>query len=268
MIDIEPHHVSLGKLINLHDIATRENGGLRKKEGKKAIHKLSKRLVTLQELLYVEKKNSLLVIFQAMDAGGKDSTTRRVFSPLDPTGIRVKSFKTPTQREQHQDFLWRIHQHAPRKGHISIFNRSQYEDVVTARIKETQPPGIFQARYEHINAFERLLANEGTVVLKFFLHISKDYQKKRLQRRLERPDKHWKFTPSDLNDRKHWDHYMQSYSEAIEHCSTSHAPWYIVPGERRWYRDLIVLQAIVSALESLQMSYPKADFDASTIEII
>jgi len=254
MIDIEPYHISPGSLIELQDIATRENGGLSKKEGKKAIHALSKRLVTLQELLYAQKKNSLLVIFQAMDAGGKDSTTRRVFSKLDPSGIKVKSFKKPTQREQLQDFLWRIHQHAPRKGHISVFNRSQYEDVVAARVREIHPPAIWQGRFEHINTFERLMTSEGTVVLKFFLHISKDYQKERLQRRLDRPDKHWKFEPSDLKDRERWGDFMQAYSEAIERCSSNDAPWYVVPAERRWYRDLIVLQTIVNALESQQMS--------------
>jgi PPK2 family polyphosphate:nucleotide phosphotransferase len=267
MTDTEPYHIAPRRLVDLHDYSTRENGGLKKKEGKKAIHKLSKKLVNLQELLYAQKKNSLLVIFQAMDAGGKDSTTRRVFSPLDPSGIQVKSFKSPTQREQLQDFLWRIHQHAPRKGYISIFNRSQYEDVVAASVRELEAPTILQGRFEHINAFERLLASDGTVVLKFFLHISKDYQKERLQRRLEKPDKHWKFAPSDLADRERWDDYMQAYSEAIERCSTNDAPWYVVPAERRWYRDLIVLQTVVDALESLQMSYPEPDFDPSSIEI-
>jgi len=267
MIDVEPYHISPGSLVQLQDVSTRENGGLTKEEGKKAVDKLSKRLVSLQELLYAEKKNSLLVIFQALDAGGKDSTTRRVFRRLDPSGIKVKSFKAPTQREKHQDFMWRIHHHTPRKGHISIFNRSQYEDVVAARVRKLQPASVWQGRFEHINAFERLLTSEGTVVLKFFLHISKDYQKERLQRRLERPDKHWKFAPSDLKDREHWDDYMQAYSEAIEHCSSSNAPWFVVPAERRWYRDLVVLQTIVNALEALQMSYPKADFDASAIEL-
>lgn len=253
--------------VDLNCIATRENGGLSKKAGKKAIDKLSKRLVNLQELLYAEKKQSLLIVFQAMDAGGKDSTTRRVFWRLDPSGIKVKSFKAPTRREHLQDFLWRIHQNTPRKGHISIFNRSQYEDVVAARVRELQPQSLWQGRFEHINAFERLLTSEGTVVLKFFLHISKDYQKERLQRRLDRPDKHWKFAPSDLKDREHWDNYMQAYSEAIEHCSNSNAPWYIVPAERRWYRDLVVLQTIVNALDSLHMNYPKANFVASDIKI-
>ncbi|NVK56614.1 MAG: polyphosphate kinase 2 family protein [Alteromonadaceae bacterium] len=268
MIDVEPYRISPGSVVELQDISTREKGGLSKKQGKKAVKKLSKRLVELQELLYAESKHSLLIIFQAMDAGGKDSTTRRVFWRLDPSGIKVKSFKAPTQREQRQDFLWRIHHHAPRSGHIAIFNRSQYEDVVAARVRGLQTSNVCQNRFEHINAFERLLVSEGTVVLKFFLHISKDYQKERLQRRLDRPDKHWKFAPSDVKDREHWDAFMQAYSEAIEHCSGSDTPWYVVPAERRWYRDLVVLQATVNALESLNMSYPKADFNPEDIEIV
>lgn len=268
MLDVEPYHISPGNLVALQDMSTREKGGLSKKQGKKAVNTLSKRLVDLQELLYAEKKHSLLVIFQAMDAGGKDSTTRRVFWRLNPSGFNVKSFKAPTQREKRQDFLWRIHHHAPRSGHIAIFNRSHYEDVVAVRVRGLTSSVVCQSRFEHINAFERLLVSEGTVVLKFFLHISKDYQKERLERRLERPDKHWKFEPSDLKDREHWDQYMQAYSDAIEHCSSSDAPWYVVPAERRWYRDLVVLQTVVNALESLNMSYPKADFSASDIEIV
>jgi PPK2 family polyphosphate:nucleotide phosphotransferase len=267
MIDTEPYRISPKSIIDLRNISTRENGGLQKKQGKKAVHELTKRLVSLQELLYAQRKKSLLVIFQAMDAGGKDSTTRRVFRQLNPSSVRVKSFKTPSEREQLQDFLWRIHQHAPRKGYISIFNRSQYEDVVAVRVRELQSPAIWQGRFEHINAFEQLLTSEGTIVLKFFLHISKRYQKERLQRRLDRPDKHWKFSPSDLDDRERWDDYMAAYSETIEKCTSQNAPWYVVPSERRWYRDLLVLQTVVNALESLHMSYPKPDFDPSTIEI-
>ncbi len=267
MINIEPYQISPGSSVKLQDIPTRENGGLTKKEGKKTVKTLSKRLVDLQELLYAKKKNSLLVVFQAMDAGGKDSTTRRVFWRLDPSGIHVKSFKAPTQREKRQDFLWRIHQHTPRNGHICVFNRSHYEDVVAARVRKIQPSFVCQNRFEHINSFERLLTSEGTIVLKFFLHISKGYQKERLQRRLNRPDKHWKFEQSDLKDRDNWDDYMHAYSSAIEHCSSTYAPWFIVPAERRWYRDLVVLQTIVKALDSLQMNFPKPNFDKSDIEI-
>jgi PPK2 family polyphosphate:nucleotide phosphotransferase len=267
MIDTEPYRIAPGSVIDLRETPTRDDGGLDKKEGKTAVKKLSKRLVDLQELLYARQARGLLVIFQAMDAGGKDSTTLRVFRKLNPAGMRVKSFKAPSDRERLQDFLWRIHQHTPRRGYIAIFNRSQYEDVVAVRVRQLVPPEVWQRRFEHINAFERLLADEGTTVLKFFLHISESYQKERLQRRVERPDKHWKFDPSDLDDRRRWDQFMQAYSEAIERCSTDPAPWYVVPAERRWFRDLVVIQTVVDKLDSLRMSYPEADFDPAKIEI-
>jgi PPK2 family polyphosphate:nucleotide phosphotransferase len=238
-----------------------------KKEGKKAVKKLSKRLIDLQELLYARQARGLLVIFQAMDAGGKDSTTRRAFRKLNPAGVRVKSFKSPSNREKLHDFLWRIHQHTPRRGYIAIFNRSQYEDVVVVRVRQLAPPEVWQRRFDHINAFEQLLTEEGTIVLKFFLHISKGYQEERLQRRLDRPDKRWKFDPDDLDDRCRWDQFMQAYSEAIERCSTDAAPWYVVPAERRWFRDLVVMQTVVDRLESLRMSYPEPDYDPGRIEI-
>ncbi len=267
MLDTEPFRVVPGSVLDLRERPTRDDGGLSKKEGKKAVKKLSKRLIDLQELLYARQARGLLVVFQAMDAGGKDSTTRRVFRKLNPSGIRVKSFKSPTERERLHDFLWRIHQHTPRRGYIAILNRSQYEDVVAVRVRQLAPPEVWKSRFGHINAFERLLAEEGTIVLKFFLHISKSYQEERLQRRLDRPDKHWKFDPSDLDDRRRWDQFMQAYSEAIQRCSTDAAPWYVVPAERRWFRDLVVMQTLVDRLESLQMSYPEPDFDPSAVKI-
>ncbi|MFO7901030.1 MAG: polyphosphate kinase 2 family protein [Pirellulaceae bacterium] len=267
MLDTKPYRVAPGSAVDLRERSTRDDGGFGKKEGKKAVKKLSKRLIELQELLYARQARGLLVIFQAMDAGGKDSTTRRVFRKLNPAGVRVKSFKSPSQRERLHDFLWRIHQHTPRRGYIAIFNRSQYEDVVAVRVRQLAPPEAWQGRFEHINAFERLLADGGTIVLKFFLHISKDYQKERLQRRLDRPDKHWKFDPGDLDDRRRWDQFTEAYSEAIQRCSTDHAPWYVVPAERRWFRDLVVMQTIVDKLQSLRMSYPEPDFNPATIEI-
>ncbi len=209
-IDTRPYYIAPGSLVDLRKLPTRDDGGLDKKEGKDAVHELSKRLIDLQELLYARQSRGLLVVFQAMDAGGKDSTTRRVFRKLNPASVRGKSFKSPSQRERLHDFLWRIHQHAPRKGYIAVFNRSQYEDVVAVRVRGLQPPEVWQSRFEHINAFERLLVSEGTVVLKFYLHISKDYQKERLQRRLDRPDKHWKFDPGDLDDRQQWGDYMEA----------------------------------------------------------
>ena len=220
MIDVERYRIVPGSAVDLHDRSTREDGGLEKEAGKRANARLSERLLDLQELLYARQSRGLLVIFQAMDAGGKDSTTRRVFRNLNPAGVRVKSFKAPSQREQLQDFLWRIHAHTPRRGYIAIFNRSHYEDVVAVRVRELQPPEVWSRRFDHINAFESMLAAEGTIVLKFFLHISKAYQKKRLQRRLDRPDKHWKFDPGDLDDRQRWDRFMVAYGEAIARCST------------------------------------------------
>lgn len=267
MIDVQPYRIPAGSALDLREIPTREDGGISKKDGKKALKQLSKRLVDLQELLYARKERGLLVIFQAMDAGGKDSTTRHVFRKLDPAGVRVKSFKQPSQRERRHDFLWRIHMHTPRRGYMAIFNRSHYEDVVAVRVRQLQPPEAWQDRFEHINAFERLLASERTIVLKFFLHISKQYQKERLQRRLDRTDKHWKFNPKDLVDRDRWDQFMQAYSEAIRRCSTAAAPWHVVPAERRWYRDLVVMQTVVDRLESLRMSYPEPDFDPADVEI-
>lgn len=267
MIDVEPYHIAPGTRLDLRERATRDDGGLKKKDGKRALKKLSARLMELQELLYARSLRGLLVIFQAMDAGGKDSTTRRVFRKLDPTGIRVKSFKSPSDRELLHDFLWRIHTHTPRRGFISIFNRSHYEDVVAVRVRKLVEPEVWQSRFEHINAFERLLTDEHTIVLKFFLHISKSYQKERLVRRLERSDKIWKFNPGDLDDRKRWDQFQDAYGEAISRCSTADAPWYVVPAERRWFRDLIVMQTVVDRLEELQMTYPEPDFNADEIKI-
>jgi PPK2 family polyphosphate:nucleotide phosphotransferase len=177
------------------------------------------------------------------------------------------SFKAPNDVELGHDFLWRIHQNTPRRGHITVFNRSHYEDVLIVRVKQLVPEKRWQARYDHINAFEELLHDEGTVVLKFFLHISKDYQKDRLQRRLERPDKRWKFNPTDLVERARWADYQQAYADALSRCSTRHAPWYVVPAEKRWFRNLLVLRVIVDTLEDLKMAYPKVDFDPGRIVI-
>lgn len=267
MIDVQKYRIVPGAAIDLRETSAREDGGISKKKGKKALKKLSKRLAELQELLYARQERGLLVIFQAMDAGGKDSTTRRVFRKLDPAGVRVKSFSQPTPRERSHDFLWRIHAHTPRRGYLAIFNRSHYEDVVAVRVRELQPPDVWQGRFEHINAFERLLASEHTIILKFFLHVSKQYQKERLERRLTRPDKRWKFHPKDLDDRERWDEFINAYSEAICRCTTAAAPWHVVPAERRWFRDLVVMQTVVDKLQSLEMSYPEPDFDPAAVEI-
>lgn len=238
------------------------------KEAAKAMTKLErKRIRELQERLYAEHEQSLLVIFQATDTGGKDSTTRRVFKGVNPQGVRVWSFKAPSEEELDRDFLWRIHQHTPAKGMINIFNRSQYEDVLVVRVKKLVPDQVWQGRYELINHFEQLLAENGTRILKFFLNISKDEQKARLQDRLDEPEKHWKFNSGDLAERELWDDYQEAYEAAIRQTSTERAPWYAVPANHKWYRDLVVARAIRRTLEEMNPQFPPPEegLDAITI---
>jgi PPK2 family polyphosphate:nucleotide phosphotransferase len=221
----------------------------------------------LQEVLYAESKQAVLAVFQAMDTGGKDSTIRQVFGPLNPQGVRVSSFKAPTDLELSHDFLWRIHRECPGHGMMRVFNRSHYEDVLIVKVKGWAKPKVIRQRYEQINAFEQLLSETGTNLVKFYLHISKDYQKQRLQRRLDRPDKHWKFNPADLKERALWDDYRKAYETAMRRCSTDHAPWYIIPAERRWYRSLVVTQVMVELMESMKLRYPEPTFEVSDIVI-
>ncbi len=263
----DAHLVKPGKPAGLAQRPTRDDGGLCKRDGRRQLKKLIKRLDQLQELMYAESKHAMLVVFQAIDAGGKDSTIRTVLGPLNPQGVRVASFKQPSMLERAHGFLWRIHQQCPPRGHIGVFNRSHYEDVLVVRVRQLAEPAVWRKRFDHINAFEKLLSDEGTVVVKFLLHISRDYQRKRLQRRLDRPDKHWKFDPSDLAERSRWDAYQQAFDEALTRCSTPWAPWYIVPAERRWYRNLIVAGVLVEHLEALNMQYPQPRIDPATIRI-
>jgi len=267
MIDTDPYLVAPGSTVNLTEFATRYEGDLERDKAEKQFKKLRKRLQDLQEKLYAEGERSVLLVFQAMDAAGKDSTIRKVIGPLNPAGVRVTSFKAPTPRDLRHDFLWRIHRHAPEHGYIRVFNRSHYEDVLIARVKGLVPRPVWEQRYDHINAFERLMADEGTVIRKFFLHISRDYQKQRLQRRLDRPDKHWKFNVADLAERKRWDDYQAAYEAALSRCSFEHAPWYVVPAERRWYRNLLVASVLVQTLEDMDLKLPPVDFDPEKITI-
>ena len=226
---------------------------------------LKKRLDNLQELLYAEGKHKFLIVLQAMDTAGKDGTIRSVFSGINPQGVDVVRFKAPTLEELSHDFLWRVHKRTPEKGMITIFNRSHYEDVVIVKVHKLVSDQIIQHRYGHINEFERMLSNEGVMVLKFFFHISKEEQKMRLQDRLNDPKKHWKFALGDLHERKSWAKYMAAYEQAIERTSTSYAPWLIVPANKKWYRNLVVAQCIVDHLEHLKMHYPKMSIDPKTI---
>jgi PPK2 family polyphosphate:nucleotide phosphotransferase len=265
--DTAPYRVKPGKSFHLGKRETYVDGGLEKEDGKDAFAALSHRLVELQENLYAEQSRALLVVMQAMDAGGKDSTLKAVFGPIDPAGCKVKSFKKPNDEELAHDYLWRVHHYAPKRGYIGVFNRSHYEDAVTVAVKNLAPKKVWSKRVGHINDFERMLTDEGTVIVKFFLHISKDYQKERLQRRLDRPDKHWKFNVADLEERARWEKYQDRYSEVMRETSHDHATWYVIPSERRWFRNLLVTKVLVDKLEELDPKPPKADFDPASIVI-
>ncbi len=266
-MEFDAYRVKPGSKVDLSQFKTRDDGGMKKDEAVDETRDLTRRLQKLQELMYAEGKHALLVVLQAMDAAGKDSTIRRVFGPVNPQGCKVASFKAPNSVELMHDFLWRIHQNTPRKGNIGVFNRSHYEDVLIVRVKELVDDAVWRPRFEHIRHFERMLHDEGTKVVKFFLHISKDYQKERLQRRLDRPDKHWKFNPDDLAERARWHKYQEAYEEALGECSTDESPWYVIPAERRWFRNWLVSAILVQTLESLDMRYPEPTFDASEITI-
>lgn len=230
------------------------------KDAAKALVRMQrKRIRALQERLYAEGAQSLLIVFQATDTGGKDSTIRRVLQGVNAAGVRVHSFKQPSAEELDHDFMWRYHDHAPRRGMIAIFNRSHYEDVLVVRVKDLVPADVWKRRYDHINDFEQLLTESGTRVVKFFLNISKDEQKERLQDRLDDPEKHWKFSTGDLEERERWDDYQVAFEDAIRRCATPEAPWYVVPANRKWYRDLVVSTAVAETLESMNPQFPPAE---------
>lgn len=238
-----------------------------KKKGKAVLPKLNAQLEALQELLYAEGKHKVLIVLQAMDSGGKDGTIRHVFDGVNPQGVKVASFKKPTPEELAHDYLWRIHKQTPGSGEIMIFNRSHYEDVLVVRVHNLVPPETWGRRYDHINAFEKLLADEGTTILKFYLHIDKDEQKERLQARLDEPEKNWKFAKADLAERARWDDYQHAYEEMLSKTSTAWAPWYIVPANRKWYRNLVISKVIIDTLEGLNMSFPAAEEGLADIVI-
>lgn len=243
------------------------DGGLDKREAQEAQAELVARLSALQDMLYAQGKQSLLVIFQAMDAAGKDSTIKRVFGEVNPLGVQVTPFKQPSPAELAHDFLWRVHPHMPGKGMIAVFNRSHYEDVLVVRVNSLVPEAAWRRRYDHINAFERLLTDEGTHIIKFFLNISRAEQKKRLQDRLTDPSKQWKFSHGDLPVRAQWDAYMAAYQEAIARCSAPQAPWIVVPANNKWMRDYVVTRALVELLETMNPAYPPPEAGLDTVVI-
>lgn len=255
--DYPRYRVEPGDNISLTDIDPNACEDYRREQDVAAeLEHQQKRLQKLQARLYAEQQRSLLVVLQAMDTGGKDGTIKHVFRGVNPQGCQVWSFKHPSREESSHDFLWRYHQRTPPQGMIHIFNRSHYEDVLIVRVKDLVPEEIWRQRYHIINEFEHMLTLSGTTVLKFFLHISKDEQKKRLERRLQDPDKRWKFSVSDIEERKYWDDYQRAFEDAINNCSTNYAPWYVVPANKKWYRNLVIARAIADTLEAMNPQYP------------
>lgn len=228
---------------------------------------LQDQLQELQKILYAQNKHRILVVMQAMDTGGKDGCIKHVFSHIDPQGIHVRSFKKPSEEELSHDFLWRVHSKVPHRGQLVIFNRSHYEDIIAVRVKKLYPDEVWKRRQRHVIEFERMLAEEGTTIVKIFLHISKEEQKRRLETRLENPGKHWKFNPDDLADRARWDDFMAAYEDVMAKTSTSFAPWFIVPADRKWYRNLCVARIMLDTMKKLDMKLPKIDWDPGAITI-
>ncbi len=259
--------VEPGTRVSLADHDPEDTSGMKKKEAKKELDDRRKKLTKLQQLLYATKQYALLVILQGMDTSGKDGTIKHVMSAFNPQGVQVTSFKQPTPDELAHDFLWRIHKATPAKGMVGIFNRSQYEDVLIVRVEELVPDPVWQRRYEAINQFEEILSESGVIIVKFFLHISKDEQRKRLQDRLEEQDSHWKFQVGDLGARAKWDKYRAAYEDVLSKCSTKHAPWYIVPANKKWYRNLVISRVLQNRLEALNLEWPPLEPDAEGLVI-
>jgi PPK2 family polyphosphate:nucleotide phosphotransferase len=252
-----PHTVRPGHKVRLGKIPADDTGKFKDKDhARDASEKNLARLTALQQVLYAEGKRSVLVVLQAMDTGGKDGTIRHVFTGVNPAGCSVVSFKVPSADELAHDYLWRIHRATPARGMITIFNRSHYESVLIERVHKLVPEQTWKRRYDHINAFEKLLSDEGTTILKFFLHISKGEQMKRLRARLDDPQKNWKFNEGDLAERKLWGNYQAAYEDALTKCSTDHAPWHIIPADHKWYRNWAIGDTIVRTLERMKLKYP------------
>ena len=267
---IEKYRISKKGKIKLSDYATNDKslfgeGG--KEDSYPFLDQLRDELHSLQTLLYAENKKRVLVVIQAMDTGGKDGCVKSVFSRVDPQGIHVESFKKPSEDELAYDYLRRMHAKVPSDGQIVVFNRSHYEDIIAVRVKNIFPKSVWKPRYRHIVEFERMLAEEGTTIIKLYLHISKEEQRKRLQARLDDPAKHWKFNPDDLKDRAKWDDFMEVYEDVIEKTGTEFAPWHIIPADRKWYRNLVVARIMVDTLKGLDMKFPISDWLAEDVTI-
>jgi PPK2 family polyphosphate:nucleotide phosphotransferase len=236
-----------------------------RKRDDKAHQKTLDRLRELQHLLYADKRYSLLIVLQGLDAAGKDGTIRHVMSGVNPQGCDVTSFKAPSTEELARDFLWRVHKAVPPRGNIGIFNRSHYEDVLIVRVHELVAKSVWRSRYRQINDLERMLTENGVTILKFFLHISREEQKKRFEARIHDSSRNWKLSLPDFEERQHWDNYTEAYEEALHNCSTKEAPWYVIPANRKWFRNYLVAELVVRALDNMRLKYPAPSVDISQV---
>jgi PPK2 family polyphosphate:nucleotide phosphotransferase len=264
---VEQLRIAPGARVRLSDEHADRTFGWEREQAELALKDNRERLEKLQYKQYADGRFAVLAVLQAMDGGGKDGTIRHVFTAFNPQGCRVVSFKAPTSEELKRDYLWRVHNHVPQRGEVGVFNRSHYEDVLVVRVNELVPKAQWQARYAQINDFERMLTDNGTRIVKFFLQISKEEQRKRFQERLDEPRKQWKFNPGDLETRQAWDAYQKAYEDALSRCSTDIAPWYAIPADRKWFRNFAVSQVLRQTLESLPLRYPRPNYDPARIRI-
>jgi PPK2 family polyphosphate:nucleotide phosphotransferase len=265
---VEKLRVAPGDQVDLAQRSTNDMFGMAKESAPAAMADMKGRLDLLQQRLYAEGRRSVLLVFQAMDAAGKDGTIRNTLSGLNPAGVRVTSFKAPGGPEAAHDYLWRIHAACPARGEIGVFNRSHYEDVLVVRVKSFAPEKQWRRRYHHIRDFERILHDEGTSVVKCFLHVSKDKQAERLQERLDDPEKHWKFRAADLQDRALWDDYQRAYRDAIQETSTKDAPWFVIPADRNWVRNLAVARILLETLEQIDPKVPLPEPGLENVKVV
>jgi PPK2 family polyphosphate:nucleotide phosphotransferase len=252
--------------VKLATIDPAETNGVKRHEVDERTLADEEHIMSLQECLHAEGKRSVLIVLQGMDTSGKDGTVRHALRGLNPQGVRIVSFKAPTPNERRHDFLWRIRRELPRPGEIAIFNRSHYEDVLIAKVKELAPPKGIEERYGIINRFEAEITRHGTALVKLFLHISEEEQRQRLLARLGEPDKRWKFTGNDLSERRYWADYQNAYSTALGRCSTTAAPWYVVPANRKWYRNWAVSQLLIETMEEMKLTYPNPHLDVHALK--
>ena len=262
---VKDFRIAPGDHMRLRDFNPTYKGNYQKHEALEKTEELREKLGDLQQRMFAERKRSLLIILQALDAGGKDGVIKHVIGSMNPDGCHVANFKEPTQQELAHDFLWRVEAQTPAKGDVAIFNRSQYEDVLIVRVHNLVPKSVWSQRYDQINDFERRLAANGTRILKFFLHISKDEQLKRFEQRLDDPAKRWKISEADYAEREYWDDYLRAYEDALARCNTDDAPWFVIPADHKWFRDLAISEIIVSTMESMDFQVPQPTVDIEEI---